>query len=296
MTATKHCNMHKHTQHFGRAWHDGKRGEHGSQQRAGCGRNGGSLPLLGSARGFENSRGCLSGNRQVEGKSGQNSYIPYWMGLAVERGFWGRGVCANTTHVTAHRSSRRLCSDNSRRAMRLSGSARAELGKCWPFSRPVAALDRAPASRSVSALYNAGTPEVLEQCAAQERPTDSHMRQVCERSVGSSAGHACNSLPVRADYNFGFLKKRDRSLAKAVTCSTSLGTSPIVSPPLSAPFCPVRCSKIESLGTNEGLPVSLAGGFLSLISFLIESVASLMMEGAGVFGNMRPCQPCGGAA
>ncbi|MGO2958640.1 MAG: hypothetical protein ACTIDN_06335 [Acetobacter sp.] len=44
------------------------------------------------------------------------------------------------------------------------------------------------------------------------------------------------------------------------------------------------------------MPVSLAGGFLSLISFLIESVASLMMEGAGVFGNMRPCQPCGGAA
>lgn len=243
--------------------------------------------LLGRERSPEGGRNCTGRNRQITRKSGQNGNVSYRVGLAAQHRFW-RSSAGGKAGV-APKGSRRcwLSDDDSRRNGRVSGPARAGLGKCQPFTQPVVHADRRAAGGCISVLHHTATAEFDRSRPAQERSVGGRERKARKAGMGpvvSYARHGVYSSSAHASY---FLRTRTSSFAIAKTCFTSVGISPIGMLPISAPFWPVLCSKIDGLGTKVGLAVSFFGGFFSseLISFLIESVASPMMEGAGVLGN-----------
>lgn len=277
------------------ALHDTKRNR--NCPHAGRRANRGKLSLLGSTRGAKNSRVGLGRNGQVTGEFRENRNFPYQVELTTQCSVWRGGIGANSGLSATHGSGYGVFANNSRSAVCVSGRAGTKLGKYGHSAGAVARPNREATGQCLGPLYYAATPICHKQRTAQERPAYRYMRKICTAGMGYFANNASHIFSAWASYRFSFLRNADKSLAIEPVCSSSLGISPIGLIPPFAPFWPVRYSKIDSLGTKEGFAASLAGGFLSsLISFLIESVVSPMMEVAGAFGNMRPCQTNGSIA
>lgn len=254
--------------------------------------------LLGRERSPEGSRNCAGRNGQITRKSWENCNVPYRVGSAAQHRFWRSGAGGKSGTAAKGRSGRWLSDDDSSRNGSVPGPARAGLGKCQPFTQPVVLIDRRAASGCISVLHHTATAELDRSRPAQERSVGGRECKARKASMGPVIGYARHGVSSSSAYSAYFLRTRRRSSTIADICSISDGASPIVMLPVSAPFWPVLCSKIDGLGTKVGLAVSFFGGFFSseLISFLIESVASPMMEGAGVLGNGHSSAAGGEAA